>query len=137
MPISLWSGSHKPAVGSGARVFDAMKLLICFFLTRPRKRFSACSCSTKKQLKRQNKPSGHFFCIYIINMYFYQKKKRINFKYKSFKYINSVCCRNCTDIYGCPSCENYDKGLHSSNSYYSEDESDEAEGDEQEASLTV
>ena len=67
-------------------------------------------------------------------MYFLPKK-RINFKYKSFIYIN--CCRKCTDICGRQSCENCDKGLHGSNSYYSEAESDEAEGDEQETSLTV
>ena len=47
------------------------------------------------------------------------------------------CCRKCTDICGCQSCENCDKGLHGSNSYYLEAESDEAEGDEQETSLTV
>ena len=51
-----------------------MKLLICLYLTRPRKRFSACSCSTKKQLKLQNKPSGHFLHLQCT---FYQKKESI------------------------------------------------------------
>ena len=32
---------------------------------------------------------------------------------------------------------NCDKGQHGGNSYYSEDEPDEAEGDEQESSFTV
>ena len=53
---------------------------------------------------------------------------------------NRCCCRRsglqCTDICGCQSCENYNKGRHDSYLYYSEDESDEA-GDEQETSLTV
>ena len=118
------------AVGSGDRA--AMKLLICLYLTRPRKQFSACSCSTKKQLKCQKKPSGH---LLHLHMYFLPKKKRITFKYKSFKYIN--CRRKCTDICGCQSCESCDKGLHGSNLYYSEDEFDEAEDDEQETSSTV
>ena len=63
--------------GSGDRV--ATKLLICLYLTRPRKRFSACSCSTKKQLKRQNKPSGH---LLHLHMYFLTKT-RINLSIKA------------------------------------------------------